>query len=395
VIEGWEEASLVDRASINPTEKLGKGILARKIAMTDLGSFQKKIQSWSFEPYNGGMKFRNGDTLVARITPCLENGKGAFVDVLKEDEVAFGSTEYIVVREKPKHTDNQFLYYFCQSEIFRAPAEKSMTGSSGRQRVQTDVVKETVFAWPHVPEQRAIAEVLSSLDDKIDLLHRQNATLEALAETLFRQYFIEEAQDDWEERSINSLVDIQSGFAFKSATFQDPGDYRLITIKGVQDGQLSVEGAAQISELPDRMPEYCKLDVGDVLLSLTGNVGRCCLVDRDGLLLNQRVCKLKPKHPRDRGLVYTMFRRSEMKTELEYLSKGTAQMNLSPIETGKVEFLMPDREQIDELSDQLSPLVDKVLDNLRVVQTLKKLRDTLLPKLMSGEVRVAFESEAA
>lgn len=267
----------------------------------------------------------------------------------------------------------------------------AISGGSAQPGANAKQLASFELLLPPLPEQKAIAEVLSSLDDKIDLLHRQNATLEALAETLFRQYFIEEAQDDWEVQPINSLVDIQSGFAFKSSTFDEVGDYKLITIKGVQDGTLSVDSANRISTLPKRMPDYCKLELGDVLLSLTGNVGRCCLVDREGLLLNQRVCKLKPKRGQDRGLIYTMFRRSDMKSELEYLAKGTAQLNLSPVEMGKFELPLPNRKLLDGLSEKLSPLVDKVLDNQQRIQTLENLRDTLLPKLMIGEVRVSLD----
>ena len=103
------------------------------------------------------------------------------------------------------------LYYFASSPTFREVAIASMTGSSGRQRVQNEVVKEFKFLLPPLPEQRAIAEILSALDDKIDLLHRQNETLEALASTLFRQWFIEEAEDDWEERPLSFFGEIVCG----------------------------------------------------------------------------------------------------------------------------------------------------------------------------------------
>ena len=92
------EATLDDVADINPTLRLPKGKLAKKVAMADIQPFTKKISAYSMEPYNGGMKFQNGDTLVARITPCLENGKTAYVDVLADGEVGFGSTEFIVLR---------------------------------------------------------------------------------------------------------------------------------------------------------------------------------------------------------------------------------------------------------------------------------------------------------
>jgi type I restriction enzyme S subunit len=202
----WTESILDEISYINPTESLSKGAIAKKIAMEMLQPFSKRVSGFSIEAYNGGMKFRNGDTIVARITPCLENGKTAYIDVFAEKEIGFGSTEFIVLREKPNITDKQFLYYFAISNEFRDVAILSMTGSSGRQRVETDVVRNHKFLLPPLPEQKAIASVLSSLDDKIDLLHRQNKTLEAMAETLFRQWFVEPCKDGlpegWEEGKI-------------------------------------------------------------------------------------------------------------------------------------------------------------------------------------------------
>ena len=167
-MSSWRECKLGDVANINPSESLKKGTVAKKIPMDALQPFTKKIPKFDIEQYNGGVKFKNGDTLVARITPSLENGKTSFVDILDENEIGFGSTEFIVLREK----DGEF----------REVAIKSMTGSSGRQRVQNEVVFEHEFLIPPLEEQKAIAEVLSSLDDKIDLLHRQNQTLESLAQ---------------------------------------------------------------------------------------------------------------------------------------------------------------------------------------------------------------------
>jgi len=192
----WREYQLEDIAQINPTERLPKGTIAKKVAMEILQPFTKKIPTFTLEEYKGGIKFRNGDTVMARITPSLENGKTAYVDVLDDAEVGYGSTEFIVFREKEGVSDKHFLYYFAISPELRDIAILSMTGSSGRQRVQTDVVKQHEFLLPPLPEQKAIAEVLSSLDDKIDLLHRQNKTLEQMAETLFRQWFVVEAGEE-------------------------------------------------------------------------------------------------------------------------------------------------------------------------------------------------------
>jgi len=153
--KGWKWVKLGDVVIINPNETLKKGIIAKKVPMEALLPFTKKVQFFVFEKYNGGVKFKNGDTLVARITPSLENGKTVYVDLLDDDEIGFGSTEFIVLREKSRITDKQFIYYFAISNDFRDIAIKSMTGSSGRQRVQNEVVKEFEFPLPPSPRTKS------------------------------------------------------------------------------------------------------------------------------------------------------------------------------------------------------------------------------------------------
>lgn len=129
--------------------------------------------------YLGGAKFCNGDTLMARITPCLENGKTAFVDVLKDGEVAFGSTEFIVMRAKKGISDPQFVYYLAISPTFRDVAIKSMVGSSGRQRVQQSVLGELELTIPSLEAQEQISAFLGALDYKIALNNKINDNLAA------------------------------------------------------------------------------------------------------------------------------------------------------------------------------------------------------------------------
>lgn len=285
-------------------------------------------------------------------------------------------------------TDLDFIYYLFKSEDIRYNLANKSSGSANQANISKGDILGLEVTIPTPTEQSAIASVLKSIDDKIDLLHRQNATLEKTAEILFRQWFVEEAKEEWINGKVSDLIKIQSGFAFKSGSFVESGKYRLITIKGVQDGYLELNNADKIEELPSRMPDFCKLQIGDILLSLTGNVGRCCLVDRTDLLLNQRVAKLYPIKERDRAYIYFLFRQPQIKQLLEEMGKGTAQSNLSPIETSNMELLIPDEEKLAEFSTIAIPWLNKLLFNKKSIQTLSNLRDSLLPKLMSGEVTV-------
>ena len=171
------KASLISFIELNPRETIAKGYLAKKIGMDKLQPFFRDVPEYEIAEFKGGAKFRNGDTIMARITPCLENGKTAMVNILDDNEVGFGSTEYIVFRAREGLTTPDFVYYLVNSPLVRNPAIKSMVGSSGRQRVQTDVVGNLEICFPTIPEQVKIASILKSLDDKIALNNKINCNL--------------------------------------------------------------------------------------------------------------------------------------------------------------------------------------------------------------------------
>ena len=153
--------------------------MATKVSMDKLRPFTKKIPETESAAFEGGSKFCNGDTIMARITPCLENGKTAFVDVLDDGEIAFGSTEFIVMRAKEGVSDPQFVYYLAASPAFRSVAIKSMVGTTGRQRVQQGVLSELELLVPPLAEQQRIGKFLNMLDEKIALNEKINDNLAA------------------------------------------------------------------------------------------------------------------------------------------------------------------------------------------------------------------------
>lgn len=378
----WQEVSLDSVAQINPTESLPKGTLAKKIAMDALQPFTKRPSSYEVESYNGGMKFKNGDTIVARITPCLENGKTAYIDLLDENEVAYGSTEYIVIREKLGVTDKHFLYYFSISPIFRDVAIASMTGSSGRQRVQTDVVKKHVFEMPSLEEQKAIGSVLSSLDGKIDLLHRQNATLETIAETLFRQWFVEETQEAWEERPLSSTATFLNGLACQKIPPKNMLD-RLPVLKIKElSGGISDASDWATTEIK---PQYI-IENGDVIFAWSASL-MVKVWDGEKCILNQHLFKVtSDEFPK---WFYLGWCKHHLK-EFIAISASHA-TTMGHIKRGDLDAAMvvvPTEGELKVMSEKMTPLLDKQIANAKQIKLLEKLRDNLLPKLMSGDIRI-------
>lgn len=397
----WQEVALDNVANINPSEILKKGTMAKKIPMEALLPFTKKPASYSVEQYNGGMKFKNGDTIVARITPCLENGKTAYIDFLKQNEVAFGSTEYIVLREKEGISDKQFLYYFAISSVFRDAAILSMTGSSGRQRVQTDVVRKHLFELPSLSEQKVISAVLSSLDDKIDLLHRQNKTLEAMAETLFRQWFIEEAQEDWEDTNLEKHTYAYRGLSYKGSGLSDVGlGLPMHNLNSVYEGGgYKEEGIKYYS---GEVKERHFVNAGDIIVANTEQGHEFKLIGFPAIV---------PTHFGDRGLfsqhIYRLASKPESYLTPEYLyyllmtplvreqiisATNGSTVNMLAIDgLQRPEFKLPPKEKIVAFTRIVNAWWGKKEINHAQIRTLEKLRDTLLPKLMSGEVRVKLD----
>lgn len=267
---------------------------------------------------------------------------------------------------------------------------------------------------PDFKTQQSIAAVLSALDKKIALNKQINARLEQMAKTLYDYWFVQfdfpdadgrpykssggemvfdetlkrEIPKGWEVKKIENILTIGSGFPFNSKDYTDRGKYQIVTIKNVQDTYLDLTKTDGIDEIPNNMKEFCILKKGDVLISLTGNIGRVCFVDRDNLLLNQRVgkmiCSNKYLH-----FFYLLFNRNESKERLEKLANGSSQSNLSPIEAVKDLFICPSNIVLEKFNAKVDLLFKKLLLNQQQNYHLTQLRDFLLPMLMNGQVSVA------
>ena len=284
----------------------------------------------------------------------------------------------------PDIVDNNYLYYYLKNFNFGSLSSTSSIATA----VNSKTVKNISVNLPPLYQQKKIANILGSLDEKIELNRCMNETLEQLGQALFRHYFIDNSEvDSWESGEVSDVVRIYSGFAFKSKDFDIDGRYGLVTIKNVQDGSFIKDCADHLSEpLPDKTPEHVHLKSGDIILSLTGNVGRVCAVVGHDYLLNQRVAKLVSDE--NQAYVYFLFRSKTMKDRMVGISKGTAQKNLSPIEAGKLKIKIPPTNIMSQFEESAMDLLNMIVSNNEQIQNLTSLRDTLLPKLISREIEV-------
>jgi type I restriction enzyme S subunit len=173
----------------NPSVSLARSEAHSFVAMEDLTPSRRYVMPSAVRELTGGARFNPGDTLFARITPCLQNGKIAQFDP-RAQTPGFGSTEFIVLRAKPARADPGFILYLSRTDWVRGPAIKSMTGASGRQRARAEAIINALVPDVPLPEQRRIASTLGAYDDLIEINLRRIARLEEVARRLFEEWFV-------------------------------------------------------------------------------------------------------------------------------------------------------------------------------------------------------------
>ncbi|HFR4576914.1 TPA: restriction endonuclease subunit S [Streptococcus suis] len=391
----WTKKKLSDIADFNPRETIKKGAIAKKIPMDVLRPFYRDIPYYVEEGFSGGTKFRNGDTIMARITPCLENGKTAQVSILNDGEVGFGSTEYIVFRAKEGIADKDYLYYLVCSPEVREPAIKSMVGSSGRQRVQTDVVKNLEIDVPPLVEQEKIGSFLKALDDKIALNDRINKNLEQQAQAIYRSWFVNyepfdgTKPDDWSDGTIDDLgTEIICGktpSTMKSEYYG--GNTPFITIPDMHGCVYIVSTERYLSDAGVASQPKKTLPPNTVCVSCIGTAGLVTLVSEESQS-NQQINSIIPKEGISVYYIYLL-----MQTLAETINKlgqsGSTIVNLNKTQFGKIQVMIPSKRVLQDFDSLCRPLFDTILSNQKENINLSELRDTLLPKLMSGELDVS------
>ncbi|WP_346712620.1 restriction endonuclease subunit S [Mediterranea massiliensis] len=347
----------------------------------------------------------HADDLIVTMTDLSKDGDtlGYSALIPQNSNCIFLHNQRIGLIEKiSPEIDKHFLYWIMRTYNYQKYIVNHCSGSTVKHTSPTNI-GSYVFKAPSLEKQKNLVSFLDNIETKIELNRRINENLEQQAQALFKSWFVDfepfkdgkfvdselgRIPEGWRVGVFNELVEILSGFAFKSNTFVEKGKYQLITIKAVQDGLLNISGSNYINIIPPKMPQYCFLRKGDILLSLTGNVGRTCIVTYDNLLLNQRVAKIKPKNIINRMFLYIILRQLDFKKRLIYLAKGTAQLNLSPIETGQIKIIIPSEEYLKKYADMMNSKFDMMLNNSIENIALSELRDTLLPRLMSGELAI-------
>lgn len=339
-----------------------------------------------------GCKPEKNDILISKDgANCLD-----LIFLYNQDEELVLLSSIAIVRLNVNN-DPEFIRYFLLSPACQYLMKNNFVTGSAIPRVVLQDFKKVPVLLPPLPEQKAIATVLSSLDDKIDLLHRQNKTLEGLAETLFRQWFIEEAQDDWEEKKFGDLV-VETIGGDWGEEIPTKDSVPVICLRGVD--LQKIKDNAHSSDAPLRYIkpsslEKRKLSDNDILLAASGigPIGKTLPINKNMLdayeypVVYSNFCKRLRAESKAMAyfIEFMIFQLYKME-ELTQFHSGTSIPNFNLKDFLNYQIAIPPNEKIMEFSSFLTLWYEKKFDNQ--IRTLEKLRDTLLPKLMSGEVRV-------
>lgn len=343
--------------------------------------------------------------------PCITVGRsGSIGKVHYYEQPVWAHNTALYVKDF-KGNNPKYLFYFLKNlhldELFG-------NGSSVVPSLDRKVVHAMLVPFNKDRDQQdKIANLLSRIDRKISLNRAINRNLEALAKQLYDYWFVQfdfpdengkpykssggkmvwnevlkrEIPEGWEVKPLNSWLEIKSGFAFKSESYQSSGTYKIITIKNVQENHLDTSGCDYISQLPDGIKDWCVLRLGDRLISLTGNCGRLCVVTEKDLLLNQRVgllyCDTNKKE-----FAYRLLCSSEFQTICSNLAKGAAQANLSPVELCTQYSVFPPEKVLSAFNSRLEPFTELYTNNEQQIVLFTCQRDELLPLLMNGQVTI-------
>ena len=415
----WRSLPFSDAVQINPTVSLDRGTTYPFISMASISTDSRYAYLFEQREFGGGgSRFQNGDTLMARITPCLENGKIARYHAPESVALAHGSTEFMVIRGRSNITENDFAYYLAKSEKVRKYAIGQMTGTSGRQRVPTKSLDHLMVSLPPLPAQRAIAHILGTLDDKIELNRRMNETLEAMSRALFKAWFVDfdpvrakmegrdtglprhladlfperlvdsemgEMPKGWEVKLLKDCMNLTMGQSPPGSTYNERGE-GLPFFQGRSDFGFRYPEKRRFCSAPTRIA-----DPDDTLVSVRAPVGdmnlaweRCCI--------GRGVAALRHKSISSSFTYHSARAMQKCFQEYEYTGTVFGAINKGQFEALKV--IEPAPRVIDAFDSMSKHLDARLRSNVSESRTLAALRDALLPKLISGKIRVRDTARA-
>lgn len=383
---------------VNPKTNLKKGEYAPFVEMANVSITYREPEKIEYKKYTGGPKFQEGDSVVARIEPCLQNGKRFF---WKSDKIGFGSTEYIVFRAKEGKMDSKYLFYFLKTDYIKKSMVSSMVGATGRQRVNNDVFGQIEIAVPNIEKQKKIGRALFLYDDLIENNQKKIKLLEEAAQRLYKEWFVDlhfpghentkivdGVPEGWNECTVESFGTVITGKTPPTSNkeYYTNGKVPFVTIPDMHnvvyplktEKRLTIEGAQ--TQKNKYIPQ------NSVMISCIGTVGLVSIAT-EVCQTNQQINSIILNNEDDLYFFYESMLR--MKDLLDGLgSNGATMTNVNKSKLEKLIIISPSKDIVKQYNDICKPLFESALNLSRKNVYLKNMREALLPKLMSGEVEV-------
>lgn len=399
-------------ANINPTVQIQRGKEYPFLDMADVAPLSRTTNWQKRKVFKGsGARFEENDTLFARITPCLENGKITQAQELKSP--AFGSTEFYVLRGKQGISNSDFIHYLSRTFRIRKLAEGSMVGASGRQRVERAAFENIEVEVPeNLETQKRIADILSAFDDKIELNNKISKNLEATAQAIFKEWFVNfkfpghekikmvdselgKIPEGWEVKKLADIVGLDKGISYKGSGLNKSGMPMINLGCFMRGGKFSYDNLKYYSG--DYKPRHIA-EIGDLLVSNTDItqereiIGNPVIVEEwlgnKKYLFTHHIYILRPKSDLNKTFLYYLLRQSAFRARVIGAAAGTNILGLSKEAISSFEIIIPPAELVEKFTAMASQILEKISSIKHENQKLSALRDLLLPKLMSGEIKI-------
>lgn len=393
----------LDCIDVNPKISLEKGKIAPFIEMGNVSTIYRNPVAVESKPFDSGVKFQDGDTVIARITPCLQNGKRFYC---KNIGTGFGSTEFLVFRPKNESVDNLYLYYFMKTEFIRQSMINSMVGATGRQRVNNDVFKNIEVNFPNKEKQREIGRILSAYDGLIENNQKQIKLLEEAAQRLYKEWFvdlrfpgyentpiIDGVPEGWEEKPLSEVFKYVRGKSYTSKDIVDNGSTFMINLKNIRPF-----GGYKRNAEKHFIGEYSKaqqLKYGDIVMGVTDMtkerrlVGHVAMIPDIGknITFSMDLIKIIPLIVPN-SFLYSSMIFGGYSNKIAALANGVNVLHLKPDAIMNLKMIIPSKIIMRNYDNMFKLYYNKLekLQNQSIL--LAEARDRLLPKLMSGKLEV-------
>jgi len=371
------------------------------MSMIDVG--RRYVQTELYKRYDSSScsKFNNGDVLMARITPCLENGKICQA-YLKNGKVGFGSTEFFVFRAKKDVLDQSFLFYLAKCKLIWQSAVNSMVGASGRQRADGTFLGKVNVNLPPLKTQRKIATILSAYDDLIENNNRRTAILENMAEQFYREWFVrlrfpghEKAKtikgvpEGWEVKKLRECFQTSSG---GTPSRQRESEYYGGNIGWIKTGELKdtfiIDTDEKITNSGLKNSSAKLFPPFTLIMAMYGvNIGQLGIT-LQRFTTNQACCAFLPINMSHHSLYYLFFYLKAIREYLLNIGMGAAQQNLSQDIIRRLTYIKPPDDLLITFDRIQGATFENIINLKRRNNLLCDIRDRLHTRLMSGKINV-------